>query len=42
MWNMSLCLILFILSKKDLMHIQKIEIFYFIIEQPISELEIRD
>jgi len=38
----SLCLILLILSKTDLMHIGNTEIFYFIIEQPTPEPEIRD
>jgi len=38
---MSLCLILLILSKTDLMHIGNTDIFYFIIEQPTPDLEIR-
>ena len=38
---MSLCLILLILSKTDLMHIGNTEIFYLIIVQPTPEPEIR-
>jgi len=40
--DMDLPLILLILLKTDLMHIGNIEIFYFIIKQPIPEPEIRD
>jgi len=39
--TMSLCLILLILSKTDLMHIGNTKIFYFIIVQPTPEPEIR-
>ena len=46
MWNsfpdyMSLCLILLILSKTDLMNIGNTEILYFIIEQLTPEPGIR-
>ena len=39
--SMSLCLILLILSKTDLMHIGNTYIFYFIIVQPTPEPDIR-